>query len=54
MQGIGTSKQAVSQAVAAFATAAAATQLLLTRLDDDKATTNALVRYAWPGVCSWR
>ena len=48
MQGIGNCEQAASKAIAAFATAAAVSHLLVTRLDDDKATTNALVRYAWP------
>ncbi len=34
-----------SKAIAAFAMAAKVNQLLVTRLGDDKATTNAIVRY---------
>ncbi|DBA89422.1 hypothetical protein WJX77_002898 [Trebouxia sp. C0004] len=40
----GNTAQATSKAIAAFATAVQATQLLVTRLDDDKATTNSIVR----------
>ena len=40
-------EQATSKAIAAFATAVQATQLLVTRLDDDKATSNSIVRYVW-------
>ena len=47
LQVAGNSEQAASKAIAAFATAVQATQLLVTRLDDDKATTNSIVRYVW-------
>ncbi len=41
----GNTEQATRKAIAAFATAVQATQLLVTRLDDDTATTNSIVRY---------
>ena len=47
LQVAGNTEQATSKAIAAFATAVQATQLLVTRLDDDKATTNSIVRYVW-------
>ncbi|KAA6417929.1 MAG: ribonuclease Z [Trebouxia sp. A1-2] len=40
----GNTERATSKAIAAFATAVQATQLLVTRLPDDKATTNSIVR----------
>ena len=46
VQVAGNTEQA-SKAIAAFATAVQATQLLVSRLDDDKATTNSIVRYVW-------
>ncbi len=48
LQVAGNTEQA-TKAIAAFATAVQSTQLLVTRLDDDKATTNSIVRYAWHG-----
>ena len=38
--------EAASKEIAEFATAAQASQLIVTRLDDDKAITNGIVRYA--------
>ncbi|KAL0052085.1 hypothetical protein WJX82_007711 [Trebouxia sp. C0006] len=43
-QAAGNTEQATRKAIAAFATAVQATQLLVTRLDDDTATTNSIVR----------
>jgi len=45
LQVAGNTEQATRKAIAAFATAVQATQLLVTRLDDDTATTNSIVRY---------
>ena len=44
LQVAGNTEQATSKAIAAFGTAVRATQLLVTRLDDDKATTNSILR----------
>ena len=45
LQVAGNTERATSKAIAAFATAVQATQLLVTRLPDDKATTNSIVRF---------